>query len=143
MNFLFDLINDIAGYTHKYYEETRAKINHEGLIQKYRAEKRKYEEKGKKISDSPLLGDKSLHCLLVIESIHELLDMPACNYEYKGRVESAAHGSPLSNTSSLAKDYLDALLLRLSPGTDGWYRNHFPVILESNRSYYFNELIYD
>jgi ribosomal protein S17E len=31
-----DLINDIAGYTEKYYEETLDKIDHEGLVKKYR-----------------------------------------------------------------------------------------------------------
>ena len=36
MNFLFDLINDIAGYTEKYYDETIDKIDHEGLVKKYR-----------------------------------------------------------------------------------------------------------
>ena len=32
MNFLFDLINYIAGYTHKYYEEMLEQISHEELI---------------------------------------------------------------------------------------------------------------
>ena len=32
MQFLFDVINDLAGYTQKYYEETLEKIDHEGLI---------------------------------------------------------------------------------------------------------------
>ena len=42
MNFLFDLVNDISGYTDKYYEET--KMDHQGLVNKYRNEKRKYEK---------------------------------------------------------------------------------------------------
>ena len=29
------------------------------------------------------------------------------------------------------------------PATDDWYRNHFPVILESNKSHYFHEQIYN
>jgi hypothetical protein len=51
MNFLFDLINHISGYTEKYYGEHMDKIDHEGLIQKYREEIKKYEGK---IQDSPL-----------------------------------------------------------------------------------------
>ena len=51
--------------------------------------------------------------------------------------------SPIHETTSLAQDYLDALLLRVLPGTDDWYRNHFPVILETNMSHYFGELIYN
>lgn len=43
MNFLMDLINHIAGYTHKYYEELRDQIDHEGLVQKYRSELSKCE----------------------------------------------------------------------------------------------------
>jgi hypothetical protein len=46
-------------------------------------------------------------------------------------------------TRSKALDYLDALILRLVPGTDNWFRNHFPVILETNKSHYFNELIFN
>jgi hypothetical protein len=42
MNFLFDLINDISGYTSKYYDEVAEKIDHEGLIIKYREENKKY-----------------------------------------------------------------------------------------------------
>jgi hypothetical protein len=38
---------------------------------------------------------------------------------------------------------MDALILRLVPGTDDWYRNHFPVIMESNMCHYFNEKIYN
>jgi hypothetical protein len=40
-----DLINYIAGYLEKYYEETQDKYDHEALIQKYRAESKKYEGK--------------------------------------------------------------------------------------------------
>lgn len=29
------------------------------------------------------------------------------------------------------------------PGTDDWYRNHFPVVIETNKHYYFNEKIYN
>jgi len=42
MHFLFDLINHIAGYTHKYYEELADVISHDELALKYRAEKEKY-----------------------------------------------------------------------------------------------------
>ena len=36
LNFLFDLINHISGYTEKYYDEVATKMNHEQLIIKYR-----------------------------------------------------------------------------------------------------------
>jgi hypothetical protein len=49
-----DLVNHISGYTHKYYEEVKEKIDHEGLVSKYRAEWNKYEGK---VEESPLLGD--------------------------------------------------------------------------------------
>jgi len=42
MNFLFDLINHIAGYTHKYYDENINKIDHDSLVKKYRSEKEKF-----------------------------------------------------------------------------------------------------
>lgn len=45
LNFLMDLINFIAGYQEKYYEEIQDKCNHEDLVQKYRAESKKYEGK--------------------------------------------------------------------------------------------------
>ena len=61
MNYLFDVINDISGYTEKYYEEGIELMDHEGLIQKYRKEKD--EPNGK------LLGDHHPHCLLVLESV--------------------------------------------------------------------------
>jgi hypothetical protein len=38
---------------------------------------------------------------------------------------------------------MDSLLLRLLPASDKWYRNHFPVILETNMNYFFNEKIYN
>jgi hypothetical protein len=63
---MFDLINHIAGYTHKYYEETIEKIDHDGLVAKYREENKKFESKP---NDSPLLADKYPHALLVLESI--------------------------------------------------------------------------
>ena len=72
MNFLFDLINHISGYTEKYFEEHFDKISHEDLIQKYRAEKTKYEHK---INDSPLLGDRYPHSVLVLEGVQELFKM--------------------------------------------------------------------
>lgn len=90
MNFFFDLINDVAGYTHKYYHELTEHIDHEGLIKKYRAEKEKY---GENINESALLGDKHPHCLLVMESVQELMRMKGCD--------------------NLAKDYLDSVILRL------------------------------
>lgn len=65
MNFFFDLINHISGYTEKYYDEMKDKISHDELVMKYRKEKEKY---GNKLNDSPLLGDKYPHSLLVIES---------------------------------------------------------------------------
>lgn len=67
MNFLFDLVNEVAGYTAKYYEETKDLIDHEGLIRKYRAERENYEASN--IDSSDLLGDNSPHCLMVIEGI--------------------------------------------------------------------------
>ena len=40
----------------------------------------------------------------------------------------------------LSSDYLDSLILRLQTGCSGeWYRNHFPVVVETNMSQYFNE----
>ena len=39
LNFLFDLINDCAGYTSKYYDENFERITFEELVQKYRKEK--------------------------------------------------------------------------------------------------------
>jgi len=45
LNFLMDLVNYIAGYSEKYYEELQDKYDHETLIQKYRAENQKYDGK--------------------------------------------------------------------------------------------------
>lgn len=129
MNFLFDVVNEVAGYTEKYFEETKEIIDHEGLIQKYRTERGKYTASN--IDESDLLGDKSPHCLMVIEGIQTFLDMPETKLKIGGI------------TTSLSHDYLDALLIRLLPSSDVWYRNHFPVILETNKSYYFNELIFN
>lgn len=124
MNYFFDLINEISGYTYKYYNETKDVIDHEGLIQKYRAEKIKYE---KDINKSPLLGDKYPHSLMVLESVQDLMKMPG----------------PFVKGENLAVNYFDQLILRVLPGTDMWYRNHFPIIFESNNSHYFGEKIYN
>lgn len=67
MNFLFDVVNEVSGYTEKYYEETKEQIDHNGLIRKYRTERGKYE--ASTIDESDLLGDRSPHCLMVIEGI--------------------------------------------------------------------------
>lgn len=75
LNFLCDLVNHISGYTHKYYDELVQKIDNEGLVLKYRKELKQYEGK---INESPLLGDRHPHSLLVIESVQELQSMPAC-----------------------------------------------------------------
>lgn len=86
---------------------------------------------------------------MVIEAIHELKEMQSCqiqfadNHTVGGKMKPSPHGTPQNQVRSLAQDYFDALILRLVPGTDGWYRNHFPVILESNKSHYFNEKIYN
>ena len=61
MNYLFDLVNDVSGYTSKYYDETL--LDHEELIKKYRAEK---EANG---SESPLLADNYPHSVMVLESV--------------------------------------------------------------------------
>lgn len=47
------------------------------------------------------------------------------------------------NGQNLPQNYLDHLILRILPGTDNWYRNHFPIIMESNQSHYFSEKIYN
>lgn len=97
LNFFFDLINHISGYTEKYFDEVIEKIDHEGLIQKYRAEKAKYESK---INESPLLGDRYPHSILVIESAQEFLRMQ--------------DGSGKTGKGNLAVNYLDTLILRLT-----------------------------
>ena len=83
-------------------------------MQKYRAEKEKYENK---LQESPLLGDRYPHCLHVMESVQELFNMP----DGHGRL----------GKGNLAVSYLDTIILRMQNGTDNWYRNHFPVILET------------
>jgi hypothetical protein len=67
------------------------------LIQKYRAEKQKYETK---INESPLLGDRYPHSILVLESAQELLRMP--------------DGSGKTGKGNLATNYLDHIILRLT-----------------------------
>jgi len=65
MNFLFDLINECAGYTEKYYSEIGAgKLNYGQMVKKYRKEKDSGE-----VSKSALLGDHHPHCLMVIEGV--------------------------------------------------------------------------
>lgn len=44
MSFFFDLINYVSGYTEKYYGELKSVIDHEGLIQKYRAERNRFKD---------------------------------------------------------------------------------------------------
>jgi hypothetical protein len=39
MNFFFDVINHISGYSEKFYDEVTDKMNHEDLVAKYRAER--------------------------------------------------------------------------------------------------------
>lgn len=81
MHFLFDLVNQVAGYADKYYREMKVHIDHEGLVQKYREEKKKYEVgTGMKLQDSELLGDRYPHALMVIESFHELMNMSGGKY---------------------------------------------------------------
>jgi len=67
--------------------------------------------------------------------------MPGCKIALQK--SDAKFGSPVTQTRSLSQDYLDALLMRVMQGSDNWYRNHFPVILETNMSHYFNERIYN
>lgn len=117
MNFLFDLINESSGYTSKYYNEIGAgKMNHAQMEAKYRAER-------SNVAKSELLGDHHPHCLLVIEGIDRLYRLY--------RADSKKH---------LSVDYLDSMILRLNTGCQGkWFRNHFPVVFETNMSRYFNE----
>ena len=69
MNFLFDLINECAGYTSKYYDEIGAgKLNYQQMVKKYRAERN--DPQG-----SELLADRYPHCLLVLEGVHRLFRM--------------------------------------------------------------------
>lgn len=64
---------------------------------------------------------------MVLESVQDLVRMPG----------------PKVGETNLAQDYFDALILRLCQGTDDWYRNHFPVIMETNMSHYFTDKIYN
>jgi hypothetical protein len=50
---------------------------------------------------------------------------------------------PIINGENLAKNYFDSLILRVVPGSDNWYRNHFPVIFEGNCNYFLAEGIYN
>ena len=58
-------------------------------------------------------------CLCTIEGAHYI-------YRMKG---------------GLPADWLDSLILRLNEGRTK-YRSHFPVILETNMNFYFNDAIY-
>ena len=49
------------------------------------AEKIKYEKQGKNPDQSPLLGDNFPHSLMVIESIHELMEMKDGNFMFNKR----------------------------------------------------------
>jgi len=44
MQFLFDLVNFIAGYTHKYYQEMQGQATHRDLVLKYREERERCEK---------------------------------------------------------------------------------------------------
>lgn len=73
------------------------------------------------------MGDHYPHCVLAIEGVHRLYRM----------VQVTGNGSTLSS------DYLDEMILRLNTTSQGhWFRNHFPVVFETNMSQYFNETIY-
>ena len=94
MNYFFDLINDCAGYTNKYYDEIGAgKMSYDQMVTKYRKERDS--EVG--IEESDLLGDKHPHCLMVLEGVHRLFRLY--------RSQSKNH---------LSVDYLDTLILRLN-----------------------------
>lgn len=99
MNFMFDLINHIAGYTSKYQEEHIDKVSHEQLVEKYRAEFLKYENN---LNESPLLGDRHPHCLLVLEGMGPEFLKAANPYSSEG-----------TGSANLARNYLDSLILRL------------------------------
>lgn len=143
MNFLFDVINHISGYTEKYYEETAERMTHDDLVRKYRTERDRFQ--GKDINQSKLLGDRYPHSLLVLEGVQELLQMPGSEVKVGGFTEKqeSQFALPVNQTRSLAREYLDALLLRMQTSNADWYRNHFPVVFETNKSHYFGEKIYD
>ena len=42
LNFFFDLINECAGYTAKYYDEHAERMSYDQLVEKYRREKEKH-----------------------------------------------------------------------------------------------------
>ena len=69
MNFLFDVINDIAGYTEKFYDEIQEKMSHDDLVQKYREERERCSSAGISYDKSDLLGNKHPHCVLAIEGL--------------------------------------------------------------------------
>ena len=75
------------------------------------------------------MGDRYPHCLLVLESVQELFNMP----DGHGRL----------GKGNLGVNYLDTIILRMQNGTDNWYRNHFPVIFETSKSHYFAEDVYN
>jgi hypothetical protein len=80
MNFLFDLVNHISGYSEKFYEETVENMDHEDLISKYRAERKRCEDKTISIdNESTLLGNLFPHSLMVLEGVDQFLKMNACN----------------------------------------------------------------
>ena len=61
----------------------------------------------------------------MIEGVEKLYRMGARYKQY----------DPYGNSDVLASDYLDTLILRLDTGSQGdWFRNHFPVILETSMS---------
>lgn len=100
MNFLFDLINESAGYTSKYYDEIGAgKMRHSQMDTKYRAER-------SNVAQSELLGEHHPHCLLVIEGVDRLYRL--------FRDGSRRH---------LSVDYLDSMILRLNVSPVAIYTN--------------------
>ena len=101
MNFLFDLINELAGYSMKFYEESTDKIDHDGLVKKYREERKKYTDVG--LDKSELLGNHHPHCLMVIEGLQDLVKMKGCNIstEIPGKPRTE-HELPITTTRSLA-----------------------------------------
>ena len=92
---LFDLINDCAGYTEKYYEEIGAgKLSYKQMVKKYRKERDNSVDWS---DESVLLGDNHPHCLMVLEGIHKLFRM------FRSQ-----------SKDQLSVDYLDTLILRLN-----------------------------
>jgi len=57
MNYLLDVVNEIANYSEKHYDETIEQIDHEGLIKKYRSEKERCQNEGASLSQSEIMGD--------------------------------------------------------------------------------------